>query len=160
DPGNGGAVRRGQAHGVARPEDPTLPLAALLRGGGVHRRPREVRRARGQRPGVPRDCRRQARRPAGAGLLHGRRDRRGRGEGQVVARVEAPAMADRLRLEVGTPTRVVVSGDADEVVIPGVEGAFGVLPGHAALLSLVGTGEVMYRAGREEHYLAVSGGFA
>jgi F-type H+-transporting ATPase subunit epsilon len=27
-------------------------------------------------------------------------------------------------------------------------------------LSLVGTGEVMYRTGREEHYLAVSGGFA
>jgi F-type H+-transporting ATPase subunit epsilon len=69
-------------------------------------------------------------------------------------------MADRLRLEVATPTRLVVSGEADEVVIPGVEGSFGVLPGHAALLSLVGTGEVMYRAGREEHYFAVSGGFA
>jgi F-type H+-transporting ATPase subunit epsilon len=61
---------------------------------------------------------------------------------------------------VATPTRLVVSGEADEVVVPGVEGAFGVLPGHAPLLSLVGIGEMMYRAGREEHYLAVSGGFA
>ena len=69
-------------------------------------------------------------------------------------------MADRLRLELATPTRLVVSGEADEVVVPGTEGAFGVLPGHAPLLSLVGTGEVMYRTGREEHYLAVSGGFA
>ena len=69
-------------------------------------------------------------------------------------------MADRLRLEVATPTRLVVSGEADEVVVPGVEGSFGVLPGHAPLLSLVGTGEVMYRTGREEHHLAVSGGFA
>jgi F-type H+-transporting ATPase subunit epsilon len=69
-------------------------------------------------------------------------------------------MAERLRLEVATPTRLVVSGPADEVVVPGVEGAFGVLPGHAPLLSLVGVGEVMYRTGREEHYLAVSGGFA
>jgi F-type H+-transporting ATPase subunit epsilon len=69
-------------------------------------------------------------------------------------------MADRLRLEVATPMRLVVSGEADEVVIPGVEGSFGVLPGHAALLSLVGTGEVMYRTGREEHFFAVSGGFA
>ncbi len=69
-------------------------------------------------------------------------------------------MADRLRLELATPTRLVVSGEADEVVVPGVEGAFGVLPGHAPLLSLVGTGEVTYRTGREEHYLAVSGGFA
>ncbi len=69
-------------------------------------------------------------------------------------------MADRLRLELATPTRLVVSGEADEVVVPGSEGSFGVLPGHAPLLSLVGTGEVMYRTGREEHYLAVSGGFA
>jgi F-type H+-transporting ATPase subunit epsilon len=69
-------------------------------------------------------------------------------------------MADRLKLEVATPTRLVVSGEADEVVVPGSEGSFGVLPGHAPLLSLVGTGEVMYRTGREEHYLAVSGGFA
>jgi F-type H+-transporting ATPase subunit epsilon len=69
-------------------------------------------------------------------------------------------MADRLKLELATPTRLVVSGEADEVVVPGSEGAFGVLPGHAPLLSLVGTGEVMYRTGRTEHYLAVSGGFA
>ncbi len=69
-------------------------------------------------------------------------------------------MADRLRLEVATPTRLVVSGEADEVVVPGSEGSFGVLPGHAPLLSLVGTGEVMYRTGREEHHIAVSGGFA
>ena len=69
-------------------------------------------------------------------------------------------MADRLRLEVATPTRLVVSGEVDEVVVPGSEGSFGVLPGHAPLLSLVGTGEVVYRSGRDEHYLAVSGGFA
>ena len=69
-------------------------------------------------------------------------------------------MADRLRLEVATPTRLVVSGETDEVVVPGVEGSFGVLPGHAPLLSLIGIGEVMYRTGREEHHLAVSSGFA
>jgi F-type H+-transporting ATPase subunit epsilon len=69
-------------------------------------------------------------------------------------------MTERLKLELATPTRLVVSGEVDEVVVPGVEGAFGVLPGHAPLLSLVGTGEVIYRSGREEHYLAVSGGFA
>jgi F-type H+-transporting ATPase subunit epsilon len=69
-------------------------------------------------------------------------------------------MADRLRFELATPTRLVVGASADEVVVPGVEGSFGVLPGHAPLLSLVGIGEVMYRTGREEHYLAVSGGFA
>ena len=69
-------------------------------------------------------------------------------------------MADRLRLELATPTRLVVSEAADEVVVPGVDGYFGVLPGHASLLALVGVGEMMFRQGRDERYLAVSGGFA
>jgi len=54
----------------------------------------------------------------------------------------------------------LVSTEVDEVVIPGSEGYFGVLPGHAPLLSTLGVGEVTYRQGREEHFLAVMGGFA
>lgn len=69
-------------------------------------------------------------------------------------------MAARLKLELATPTRLVVSEEVDEVVVPGAEGYFGVLPGHAPFLALVGVGEVMYRTGRAERYLAVSGGFA
>ena len=69
-------------------------------------------------------------------------------------------MADRLRLELATPTGLVVSEMADEVVLPSVDGYLGVLPGHAPLVTLVGVGEVTYRAGRQERYLAVSGGFA
>ena len=69
-------------------------------------------------------------------------------------------MADRLTFEVATPTRLVVTETADEVVVPGSEGYFGVLPGHAPFLTTLGTGEVAYRSEREERYLAVSGGFA
>jgi F-type H+-transporting ATPase subunit epsilon len=69
-------------------------------------------------------------------------------------------MADRLRLDLATPARLVVAETVDEVVVPGLEGYFGVLPGHAPFLALVGTGEVTYRVGRTERYLAVSGGFA
>ncbi len=69
-------------------------------------------------------------------------------------------MAERLRLELATPSRLVVSEEADEVVVPGADGYFGVLPGHAPLLALLGPGEVMYRVGGAERYLAVSGGFA
>jgi F-type H+-transporting ATPase subunit epsilon len=65
-----------------------------------------------------------------------------------------------LRLELATPTRLVVAEDVDEVVAPGAEGYFGVLPGHAAFLTALGTGQLAYRRGRDEHYLAVSGGFA
>lgn len=62
--------------------------------------------------------------------------------------------------ELATPTRMLVSVEVDEVVAPGVEGYFGVLPGHAALLSNLAPGDVMYRSGQSEHHLAVLGGFA
>jgi F-type H+-transporting ATPase subunit epsilon len=69
-------------------------------------------------------------------------------------------MAERLRLELATPTRLVVSETVDEVVAPGVDGYFGVLPGHAPLLAMLRSGEVWFRAGRTERHVAVSGGFA
>ena len=69
-------------------------------------------------------------------------------------------MADRLTLEIATPTRLVAAETVDEIVIPGSQGYFGVLPGHAAFLTTLGIGELMYRIGRDEHYLAVSNGFA
>jgi F-type H+-transporting ATPase subunit epsilon len=69
-------------------------------------------------------------------------------------------VADRLTLEIATPTRLVVSETVDEVIAPGSEGYFGVLPGHAPFLTTLGTGEVTYRDGRDERYLAVAGGFA
>jgi F-type H+-transporting ATPase subunit epsilon len=69
-------------------------------------------------------------------------------------------VAERLTLELATPTRLVVSAEVDEVVAPGSEGYFGVLPGHAPLLATLGVGEVTYRIGRDEHHVAVSGGFA
>ena len=65
-----------------------------------------------------------------------------------------------MRFELATPTRLVVSSEVDEVVAPGTEGYFGVLPGHAAFLTTLGAGELTYRHGREEQYLAVIGGFA
>ena len=69
-------------------------------------------------------------------------------------------MADRLTLEIATPIRSVVTETADEVVAPGSEGYFGVLPGHAPFLTTLGIGEVTYRINRDEFHLAVSGGFA
>ena len=69
-------------------------------------------------------------------------------------------MADRLTLEIATPTRMVVAETADEVVLPGSEGSFGILPGHAPFLTTLGIGQGMYRVGREEYYLVIVGGFA
>ena len=69
-------------------------------------------------------------------------------------------MAERLTLELATPSRLVVTAEVDEVVIPGSQGYFGVLPGHAPLLATLGIGEVTYRVGRDESHVAASGGFA
>jgi F-type H+-transporting ATPase subunit epsilon len=68
-------------------------------------------------------------------------------------------VADRLTLEIATPTRLVVATTVDEVVAPGSQGYFGVLPGHAPFLTTLGTGDLTYRVGRDEHHLAVNGGF-
>ena len=65
-----------------------------------------------------------------------------------------------MQLEVATPARQLVSTEVDEVVAPGSEGYFGVLPGHAAFLTTLTAGELTYRQGREEEHLAVIGGFA
>jgi F-type H+-transporting ATPase subunit epsilon len=69
-------------------------------------------------------------------------------------------VADQLALELATPTRMVVAESVDEVVVPGSEGYFGVLPGHAPLLATLGIGELTYRIGRDEHHVAVACGFA
>jgi F-type H+-transporting ATPase subunit epsilon len=44
--------------------------------------------------------------------------------------------------------------------VPGSEGYFGVLPGHAPLLATLGIGELTYRIGRDERHVAIAGGFA
>ena len=68
-------------------------------------------------------------------------------------------MPDSVKLEVATPERLVVREEATEVQAPGKNGYLGILPGHAALLSQLGSGVLNYVAGGRRRYLAVSGGF-
>lgn len=69
-------------------------------------------------------------------------------------------MADKLHLKVVTPSRVVVDELVDEVQLPGMLGVLGILPGHAPLLASLSIGELAYRKGVREHYLALQWGFA
>lgn len=69
-------------------------------------------------------------------------------------------MADRLRLEVVTPSRRVLEGSASEVRIPGALGELGILPGHTPLLTSLGTGLVQWTDGESSGRLVVQGGFA
>ncbi len=69
------------------------------------------------------------------------------------------ALPTKLLLEVVTPDKSLVREDVDEVQLPGVEGYFGVLPGHTPLLATLQVGEMWYRIGSEKHYLAIAFGF-
>ena len=69
-------------------------------------------------------------------------------------------MADKIRLRVVTPSRLVLDDVVDEVTAPGALGEFGVLPNHIAFLSLLVPGELSYKEGTARHYLAVNGGYA
>jgi ATP synthase F1 beta subunit len=80
-----------QARRRPRPQDPALPLAALLRRRSVHRFPRQVRAAQGNHPRLQDDRQRRVRRPARAGLLHGRHHRRSLREGQDAAVTSCPS---------------------------------------------------------------------
>jgi F-type H+-transporting ATPase subunit epsilon len=68
-------------------------------------------------------------------------------------------MAETIELEVATPARQVVRETVTDVQIPGKDGYLGILPGHAALLGLLGTGSLVYTAGGAQRYLAIQGGF-
>jgi F-type H+-transporting ATPase subunit epsilon len=69
------------------------------------------------------------------------------------------ALPTKLTLEIVTPDRALLREEVDEVVVPGSQGEFGVLPGHTPLLSTLKVGELWYRQGQERHYLAIAFGF-
>jgi len=54
-------------------------------------------------------------------------------------------MADTLQLVIVTPERQLLSFPVSEVTLPGADGALGILPGHAPLITELGIGELSYR---------------
>ena len=69
-------------------------------------------------------------------------------------------MADELMLEIVTPEKMAFSGNIEEVTIPGSEGEFGVLRGHAALLGSVDIGELSFTKDNKKTFYAVNTGYA
>jgi F-type H+-transporting ATPase subunit epsilon len=67
-----------------------------------------------------------------------------------------------LRFELVTPEKLVRSEEVHMVVVPGTEGDFGVLEGHAPVMSTIRDGELaIYRSfPGEPERIAVRGGFA
>lgn len=73
---------------------------------------------------------------------------------------EIGKLPGKLHLTIVTRDRKVLEAEVDEVVLPGAEGALGILPGHTPLLAVLRIGELMYRAEGRTRHLAISWGFA
>ncbi len=69
-------------------------------------------------------------------------------------------MSAVLQLEVVTPDKEVVNTSVDYVSCPGVDGEFGVLKNHVALLSALKVGVLRYNQDGKDQYVFISGGFA
>lgn len=65
-----------------------------------------------------------------------------------------------MKCDLVTQERLVFSGLADYVSLPGSEGRMGILPNHMPMLTTLDFGEVVVRIGGQEQYFAVGGGFA
>ncbi len=67
----------------------------------------------------------------------------------------------KMLLEIVAPSRQVVRSEhVDEVIAPGSEGEFGVLPGHTPFLTTLKVGMLSYREAATWHHLAVDWGYA
>jgi len=65
-----------------------------------------------------------------------------------------------MKLEIVTPLGVIFDDEVKQVTIPGSEGEFGVLPEHAALVSLLDTGVIVIETkDSKEISVAVNGGY-
>jgi F-type H+-transporting ATPase subunit epsilon len=70
-------------------------------------------------------------------------------------------MADKVKFELVSPEKLLLSEEVEMVVVPGTEGLFGVLPGHALFISAVKPGVIdCYDNNRVSERIFVSGGFA
>ena len=65
-----------------------------------------------------------------------------------------------IRCEVVSQDRIVYSGNADIVILPGADGEMGILPNHSPLLTVLQFGIVKVRTKSEEQVFTVSGGIA
>ena len=70
-------------------------------------------------------------------------------------------MTEKIHFDLVSPERLLLSEDVDMVTLPGTEGYFGVLAGHAPLISSLRPGVIEVKGGETADFkLFVRGGFA
>jgi F-type H+-transporting ATPase subunit epsilon len=68
-------------------------------------------------------------------------------------------MAEKLKVELMTPYRKVISEEVDMITATGTLGEFGVLPGHAPFLTSLNIGELSYSKDGNTFYVALNWGY-
>jgi F-type H+-transporting ATPase subunit epsilon len=67
-------------------------------------------------------------------------------------------LPDHLTLEVAVPERLLIREPVKQVQIPAAGGYLGVLPGHAPLMSRLGSGVLSFQSGPATRYMSLNGG--
>ena len=70
------------------------------------------------------------------------------------------ALPTKLTLEIVNPEGLLLREEVDQVIAPGEDGYFGVLPGHTPFLSTLGMGEITVFTGASKYFLTCFWGFA
>lgn len=68
-------------------------------------------------------------------------------------------MDKTLSVEISSPEGIVFQGEANEIVIPTVEGEMVILPMHTPIYIKLTEGEVVIKSGKQEFSVAITGGF-
>ena len=69
-------------------------------------------------------------------------------------------MADKLKFDLVSPERLVVSAEVDSVQVPGSEGDFGVLPNHSPVMAMIRPGTLVVENDGKTQSYELDGGFA
>ena len=64
-----------------------------------------------------------------------------------------------MRIEIISPEKIVYSGDAESIILPGLKGLFTILDKHAPIISGLNKGTLLYRCKGEDFLLTIEGGF-
>lgn len=67
---------------------------------------------------------------------------------------------EQIKLKIISPEKTLVDMTVETVVVPGVQGDFGVLPGHTEFLTLLREGVLTYTENRRTYEAFITGGFA
>lgn len=65
-----------------------------------------------------------------------------------------------LHLDIVTPTGHLLSEEVDEVVATGIDGEFGILPGHVPFMTLLDVGECVYKKEGKSYQIFINSGYA